>query len=264
MTGQPSFPLPCSGFGIPQGDLNLSHMRSYVEDRHCSLSRVECIILMLFFLDLYFPHLKALEVVRRQIWEQLKEVCISAWIHASYMKWAPELPELQYLGLLTTLPVRRLVFGGLIIDGILLRLCNETLKSPKTPDTRYLVPGLGRWWACSTGLIPCVSTSVFNDTKDYCVLLQLVPRGFYHPANMLEDEFDKYPTCFWWESISLTLAVILGLGVVALIQAPQYFNELKLITFIRERISAVQILMLCHQYSALQGQESSSMTRTRY
>ena len=129
---------------------------------------------MLFFLDLYFSRLKALEVVRCQIWEQLKEVCISAWIHASHMKRAPELPELQYLGLLTTLPVKRLVFGGLIIDGLLLRLCNETLKSPKTPDTRYLVPGLSRWWACSTALMPCVSTLVFDDTKDYCVLVQLV------------------------------------------------------------------------------------------
>ena len=91
-----------------------------------------------------FSRLKALEVARHQIWEQLKEVCISAWIHASHMKRAPELPLLQYLGLLTTLPVKRLVFGGLIIDGLLLRLCNETLKSPKTPDTGYLVPGLGR------------------------------------------------------------------------------------------------------------------------
>lgn len=51
------------------------------------------------------------------------------------------------------------------------RLCNETLKSPETPDTGYLVPGLDKWWAYNTDLIPCVSTSVFNDTKDYCVLV---------------------------------------------------------------------------------------------
>ena len=174
MTGQPSFPLPCSRFGIPQGNLNSSLMRSYVENHHCSLSRMKCIILMLFFLDLYFPRLKALEVERHQIWKQLKEVCISAWIHASHMKRAPELSELQYLGLLTTLPVKRLVFGGLIIDGLLLRLCNETLKSPKTPDTWYLVPGLDRWWVCSTGLMPCMSMLIFDVTKDYYVLAQLV------------------------------------------------------------------------------------------
>ena len=104
-----------------------------------------------------------------------------------------------------------------------------------------------------------MSSWVFNDTKDYCVLVQLVPRVFYHPANMLEDEFDKHPTRFRREPISLTLAVILGLGVAALIQAPQYFNELKLITFIRERISAVQILMLHYLYSVLQGQEDTEI-----
>ncbi|CAO2595000.1 hypothetical protein LEMLEM_LOCUS8017, partial [Lemmus lemmus] len=49
-----------------------------------------------------FAHLKALEVVRCQTWKQLKKVCISAWIHASHMKQAPELPKLQYVGLLTT------------------------------------------------------------------------------------------------------------------------------------------------------------------
>lgn len=50
-------------------------------------------------------------------------------------------------------------------------LCNETLRSPKTSDTRYLYPGIDKWWACSTGLTPCVATNVFDDTKDYCVLI---------------------------------------------------------------------------------------------
>ena len=72
MTGQPSFPLPCSEFRTLQGDLKSPLMRSCVGDRHCSLSRVECMILMLFSLNL-FAHLKALEVVGRQAWEQLKE-----------------------------------------------------------------------------------------------------------------------------------------------------------------------------------------------
>ena len=75
-------------------------------------------------------------------------------------------------------------------------LYNEALKNTKTPDTRYLVPGLDKWWACSTGLTTCLLILVFNDTKDYCMLVQLVPRVFYHPANMLKDEFDKHRTCF--------------------------------------------------------------------
>jgi hypothetical protein len=92
-------------------------------------------------------------------------------------------------------------------------LCNETLESPRTSDIRYLFPGLDKWWACSTGLTPCVSTSVFNNTKDYCVLIQLVPRVLYHPTNSFEGEFDRQLICYQREPISLTLAVILGIGV---------------------------------------------------
>ena len=51
-----------------------------------------------------------------------------------------------------------------------------------------------------------------------------------------KDEFDKHPTHFCREPVSLTLAVILCLGVAsgvgtgigALLQAPQYFNELRI------------------------------------
>ena len=82
-----------------------------------------------------------------------------------------------------------------------------------------------------------MSPSVFYDTKYYCVLVRLVSRVFYYSANTLKDEFDKCPTRFRREPISLTLAVILGLGVAAgvgtgtaaLIQVPQYFNELRIV-----------------------------------
>lgn len=108
-------------------------------------------------------------------------------------------------------------------------LCNGTLKSTKTSNIRYLFSGLDKWWACSTGLTLCVLTLVFDDTKDYCVLIQLVTRVSYHSANTFEDEFDKRPTRYRREPISPTLAVILGLrvaasmgiGTAALVQAPQ-------------------------------------------
>ncbi|KAM7321755.1 hypothetical protein ACRRTK_019847 [Alexandromys fortis] len=117
-------------------------------------------------------------------------------------------------------------------------LCNETLKSPKTAKTGYLIPDSDKWWACSTGLTPCVATSVFDGTKDYCVLVRLVPRVFYYPANTFEDEFNRHSSRYRREPISMTLAVILGLGVAAgvgtgttaLVQSskiPQHFEELR-------------------------------------
>ena len=76
-------------------------------------------------------------------------------------------------------------------------LCNETLKSPKTSKTRYLIPDSDKWWACSTGLTPCMATSVFDGNKDYCVLVQLVPKVYYHPTDTFEDEFDRHPSRYW-------------------------------------------------------------------
>ena len=76
-------------------------------------------------------------------------------------------------------------------------LCNETRKSPKTSKIRDLIPDSDKWWACSTGLTPCVAISVFDGTKDYCVLVQLLPRVFYHSADTFEDKCDKHPSHCW-------------------------------------------------------------------
>ena len=59
--------------------------------------------------------------------------------------------------------------------------------------------------------------------------------------------------------LRVAASVGIGIGTTTLIQAPQYFNELKLITFMKETISTAQILMLCHQYSALKGQEDTEI-----
>ncbi|KAK1346142.1 hypothetical protein QTO34_008611 [Cnephaeus nilssonii] len=114
-------------------------------------------------------------------------------------------------------------------------LCNRTIESPQTTANYYLVPPVGGWWACSTGLTPCVSSSVFNTAKDYCVLVQLVPRVIYHEAGSFEAEFNLRPRKQKREPISLTLAALLSLGVAAgvgtgaaaLVQTPQYIEGLR-------------------------------------
>ncbi|CAD7679926.1 unnamed protein product [Nyctereutes procyonoides] len=66
-------------------------------------------------------------------------------------------------------------------------------------------------------------------------MVQIIPRVFYHPAETLENQYDKPPTRFRREPVSLTLAVMLGLGVAAgvgtgaaaLIQDSQHYIELQ-------------------------------------
>lgn len=62
-----------------------------------------------------------------------------------------------------------------------------------------------------------------------------MPRVLYYPSHAFVDEFDLHPWRMKREPISLTLAVILTLGVAAsvgtrtatLIRAPQYFHQLR-------------------------------------
>jgi hypothetical protein len=83
----------------------------------------------------------------------------------------------------------------------------------RTDTNYYLVPSPVGWWAYSTGLTPCISTSVFDPSCDFCVMVQLLPCMYYHPASRLEDEYTQRR--FKREPISLTLAMLMGVGLTA-------------------------------------------------
>uniref|UniRef100_A0A673U312 Envelope protein n=1 Tax=Suricata suricatta TaxID=37032 RepID=A0A673U312_SURSU len=99
-------------------------------------------------------------------------------------------------------------------------LCNQTtdnpLRIPADPtnnNNKYLVPHSG-WWACNTGLTPCVS-SAFNQSRDYCIMVQILPKITYYKASSFEDMFRTHSHLYKREPVSVTLAVLLSLGVVA-------------------------------------------------
>uniref|UniRef100_A0A7N9CAW0 Envelope polyprotein n=1 Tax=Macaca fascicularis TaxID=9541 RepID=A0A7N9CAW0_MACFA len=85
-------------------------------------------------------------------------------------------------------------------------LCNVTLTVPSS--NHYLVPSETDWWACNTGLTPCISTAVFSSGTHYCVLVQVVPRVYYHSGDSFDLRYEqKTHTRPKREPISLTLAV---------------------------------------------------------
>jgi hypothetical protein len=45
--------------------------------------------------------------------------------------------------------------------------------------------------------------------------VQLVPRVIYHPTENFVDEFDKLPTRLPREPVTMTLAMLLGVGGIA-------------------------------------------------
>lgn len=92
------------------------------------------------------------------------------------------------------------------------RLCNQSLNVPI--GNYYLTPPNGIYWACNTGLTPCISAQVLNVTKDFCVLVQLWPRITYLPSETVLAAYE-HPGRAKREPVSITLAVLLGTGGIA-------------------------------------------------
>lgn len=83
-------------------------------------------------------------------------------------------------------------------------LCNQTL--PTQDGHQYIWGPSGTYWACNTGLTPCVSTAILNVTTDFCVLVQLWPRISYLQSEYVLSHLEgqkRYPR----EPISLTIAL---------------------------------------------------------
>lgn len=94
-------------------------------------------------------------------------------------------------------------------------LCNTTQRVPT--GNYFLTAPRGTYWACNTGLTPCISATVLNQSSDYCVLVEIWPKVTYHEPEYIYSVFERQ-TRFRREPATLTLALLLGgitLGGVA-------------------------------------------------
>lgn len=87
-----------------------------------------------------------------------------------------------------------------------LALCNQ-IHQP-TEGNYYLAAPYGTYWACSTGLTPCISRAVLDTTSDYCVLVELWPRVIYHTSEYILN-YAEQRSRLRREPVSLTLALLL-------------------------------------------------------
>ncbi|NWI11083.1 ENV1 protein, partial [Crypturellus soui] len=88
----------------------------------------------------------------------------------------------------------------------------------KTIDrgNKWAVPQPGGWWICSeTGLTPCLSLEVFNETREYCIQVTVVPRMLYHPEESMYVHwgYEERRVRKREPITTLTLATLLGLEV---------------------------------------------------
>lgn len=102
---------------------------------------------------------------------------------------------------------------GLCLGSVPITHHHLCANQARIPNKGYITAPTDGWWACGSGLTPILSLEVLNLTSDYCVLVRVYPRIIYHPdydfLNALQETRIKR------EPISITLAVLLGLGVAA-------------------------------------------------
>ena len=81
---------------------------------------------------------------------------------------------------------------------------------------KWAIPSVSGMWVChKSGVTPCVSLKLFDDSADFCVQILIVPKVLYHS----EEEMYHY----WGETnnrlqkrevlTAVTIATLLGLGV---------------------------------------------------
>lgn len=111
-------------------------------------------------------------------------------------------------------------------------LCNQTLASPTSQGN--LIPLNDTWWVCASGFTPCGHTKVLNDSKGFCVLVQLVPGLLYLSTEELLNRLEG-PVLgrVKREPVStLTLSILLGaslgrlgVGTASIITQNQHYSS---------------------------------------
>ena len=162
----------------------------------------------------------------------------------------------------TSIPRHRLTLSEVSGEGYCIgavppshqRLCRKIDKLTST-GFYYLVAPTGTYWACSTGLTPCISAALLDKFNDYCVLIELWPKVIYHTSEDFYSHYERRPR-YRREPVSITVALLLGgitvggmaagigTGAIALTETRQ-FRQLQLamntdIQALEESISALE------------------------
>ena len=62
----------------------------------------------------------------------------------------------------------------------------ESDRHTESGISKWILSQSGGWWICShTGLTPCLHVSVFNQNKEFCILVAVVPQILYHPEEVI-------------------------------------------------------------------------------
>ncbi|XP_035294573.1 MLV-related proviral Env polyprotein-like [Cricetulus griseus] len=87
------------------------------------------------------------------------------------------------------------------------QFCNKTIIP--YIGSYYLEAPNGTYWACNTGLTPCIFALSLDVSHEYCILVQLWPQIKYYSGEILVSQAQRR---VMREPVSMTIALMLGIG----------------------------------------------------
>lgn len=87
------------------------------------------------------------------------------------------------------------------------QFCNKTIIP--YIGSYYLEAPNGTYWACNTGLTPCIFALSLDVSHEYCILVQLWPQIKYYSGEILVSQAQRRVLR---EPVSMTIALMLGIG----------------------------------------------------
>ncbi|NXT29040.1 ENV1 protein, partial [Syrrhaptes paradoxus] len=80
---------------------------------------------------------------------------------------------------------------------------------------KWAIPSTSAMWVCHlSGVTPCVSLKLFNDSTDFCVQVLIVPRVLYHSEEEMYHQWGEANIRLQKREVltTVTIAMLLGLG----------------------------------------------------
>ncbi|NXF70449.1 ENV1 protein, partial [Ciccaba nigrolineata] len=94
-------------------------------------------------------------------------------------------------------------------------LCENKIQRLNKVGNKWAIPREGGWWLCSkTGLTPCLSLTMFNENKEFCIQITVMPRILYHSKETVFKYWNNNNLRIRKREplTALTIATLIGLG----------------------------------------------------
>ncbi|NWW64205.1 ENV1 protein, partial [Ifrita kowaldi] len=96
-------------------------------------------------------------------------------------------------------------------------LCQIITMLKEEKPAEWLLPAANTKWVCSNiGITPCISLKQFNESKDYCIQVAIVPKIIYHPKDFVYGHHttQEHHLAKREPFTALTIATLLTIGGV--------------------------------------------------